>query len=39
MPAPAKILELVQRFQENAPSYSSAHYKEAQVRQEFITST
>ena len=36
MAAPAKILELVQRFEDNADDYRAAQYNEANVRQEFI---
>jgi hypothetical protein len=36
MTAPQKVLDLVRLFTDNAPSYLSAQYNEAQVRQEFI---
>lgn len=36
MPAPAKILDLVQRFDDNADSYRSPVYNETQCRLEFI---
>jgi hypothetical protein len=36
MPAPRKILELVDVFERIAGAYRSSHYNEAQVRQEFI---
>ncbi|MCI0463898.1 MAG: N-6 DNA methylase [Gemmataceae bacterium] len=36
MPAPAEILELVERFDRNADAYRSPQYNEAQTRQEFI---
>jgi len=34
--APTKVLELVERFDRNLEAYKQGHYKEAQVRQEFI---
>lgn len=36
MSAPAKILELVKRFDDNADDYRAGNYNEAQVRIEFI---
>ncbi|MFQ5341258.1 MAG: type I restriction endonuclease, partial [Anaerolineae bacterium] len=36
MTAPTKVLELVERFDRNLEAYKQGHYKEAQVRQEFI---
>ncbi|RME43916.1 MAG: hypothetical protein D6791_14365 [Chloroflexi bacterium] len=36
MTAPTKVLELVERFERNLEAYKAGHYKEAQVRQEFI---
>jgi hypothetical protein len=36
MAVPKKILDLVDLFQGNAAAYQSAHYNEAQTRQEFI---
>ena len=36
MPAPDEIVQLVDRFDFHRDSYVSAHYNEAQVRQEFI---
>ena len=36
MTAPAKILELVERFDRNIDAYKQGKYNEAQVRKEFI---
>ncbi len=36
MPAPAVVLELVERFRRNREAYRSATYNETQVRREFI---
>jgi predicted type IV restriction endonuclease len=36
MTPPPKILELVQRFQDNLDAYRAGHYNETQVRREFI---
>jgi hypothetical protein len=36
MSAPQIILELVERFERNKATYRSAHYNEAQLRQEFL---
>ena len=36
MPAPQIVLDLVERFRLHRESYQAAHYKEAQLRQEFI---
>ena len=36
MPAPAKIRQLVERFDDNLAAYKSGKYNEAQTRQEFI---
>ena len=36
MPAPAKIQELVQRFQHNRDAYRAAAYNETETRREFI---
>jgi hypothetical protein len=36
MAAPKEVLALVERFDRNIEAYRSAHYNEAQVRQEFI---
>jgi hypothetical protein len=36
MSAPSEILDLAARFDRNAEAYRSAHYNEAQARQEFI---
>jgi predicted type IV restriction endonuclease len=36
MSAPSEIVKLVQRFERNAEAYRSAHYNEAQARQEFV---
>ncbi len=36
MPAPAKIRELIQRFERNLDAYRSGQYNETQVRREFI---
>jgi hypothetical protein len=36
MPAPSRVLELVQRFHDNAPAYRSGVFKEAEARLEFI---
>jgi len=36
MAVPKKILDLVELFQTNQDAYQSAHYNEAQTRQEFI---
>ena len=36
MPAPAVVLDLVQRFDSHATHYRSAEYKEDQLRQEFL---
>jgi len=36
MAVPKKILDLVELFQSNQDAYQSAHYNEAQTRQEFI---
>ncbi|MBN1878027.1 MAG: type IV restriction endonuclease, partial [Anaerolineae bacterium] len=37
MPIPQTVLNLIQRFADNADAYRSAQYNEAQVREEFIT--
>ncbi|HEY2951310.1 MAG TPA: type I restriction endonuclease, partial [Verrucomicrobiae bacterium] len=36
MPAPNEILDLIARFEQNLEAYKSAHYNEAQLRQEFL---
>ena len=36
MPAPDKILKLVERFHNNLEAYKQGNYNEAQVRCEFI---
>jgi len=36
MPAPAKILELVNRFQEHHAAYNSGKYNETQLRRDFL---
>ena len=36
MPAPETILQLVDHFKQNQPSYKSGKYNEAQLRQEFL---
>lgn len=36
MPAPAKIADLVKRFEENREVYTSGGYNETQIRREFI---
>lgn len=36
MTAPARIVELIERFQENVIAYRSGRYNETQVRREFI---
>jgi type I restriction-modification system DNA methylase subunit len=36
MPAPTTVLELVERFRSDLPTYKSVLYKETEVRQEFI---
>ena len=36
MPAPSKILELVNRFQEHHADYSSGKYNETQLRRDFL---
>ena len=36
MPAPSKILELVNRFQEHHAAYSSGKYNETQLRRDFL---
>ncbi len=36
MPAPKKIIELVDRFEDNLEAYKSGHYNEANVRLEYI---
>jgi len=36
MEAPAKVLDLVERFQRNQDAYKKPAYNEAQVRKEFI---
>jgi hypothetical protein len=36
MPAPAIILELVERFKEQRDSYKSGNYNETQLRLEFL---
>lgn len=36
MPVPKEILELVERFKDNLEAYRSGHYKEAQLRREFL---
>lgn len=36
MPAPQKIIELVERFERNKEAYEAPRYNETQVRREFI---
>ncbi|OGJ67706.1 restriction endonuclease subunit M [Candidatus Peribacteria bacterium RIFCSPLOWO2_01_FULL_54_110] len=36
MPAPQKIIDLVERFEQNKEAYQAAQYNETQVRREFI---
>jgi hypothetical protein len=36
MPAPDRILELIERFRFNEASYRSGNYNETQVRREFL---
>ena len=36
MPAPAKVIELIELFHRDAAAYQGEHYNEAQLRQEFI---
>ena len=36
MSAPGPILQLVERFQQNAEAYKSGHYNETQLRLEFV---
>ncbi|MEI8230868.1 MAG: type II toxin-antitoxin system antitoxin SocA domain-containing protein [Candidatus Peregrinibacteria bacterium] len=36
MAAPAKVLELIERFENNREAYKSGHYNETQIRREFI---
>lgn len=36
MPAPHRILELIERFRFNEASYRSGNYNETQVRREFL---
>ena len=36
MPAPATVLKLVERFEDNLEAYKQGKYNEAQVRVEFI---
>jgi len=36
MPAPPIVVDLVERYRQNAGVYESGHYKEAELRQEFI---
>jgi hypothetical protein len=36
MSVPAKVVELIHRFQENAIAYRSGHYNETQLRRQFI---
>lgn len=36
MPAPQKIIDLVERFERNKEAYEAAQYNETQVRREFI---
>jgi hypothetical protein len=36
MPAPAKLIELVERFKRDRESYLSSHYNETQLRREFV---
>ncbi len=36
MPAPATIIDLVQRFADNAAEYRAGHYNETQLRREFL---
>jgi hypothetical protein len=36
MPAPSRVLELVERFHGNAPAYRADNFKEAEARLEFI---
>ena len=36
MTVPARVIELIEHFQENAIAYRSGHYNETQVRREFI---
>ncbi|MBI2635728.1 hypothetical protein HYW84_00165 [Candidatus Peregrinibacteria bacterium] len=36
MPAPQKIIDLVERFERNKEAYQAARYNKTQVRREFI---